>query len=100
MFSSFSYIMGKIKALCQKAEDKKILWYHLNLPHTGPHGVLTNPHAVTGVPVFAYLIFSKAAPKGIPYPGPHCLAPPGSSLAERSGYVLVFIIALSISVAI
>ena len=50
------------------------------------------------LPVFAYLFFSKAAPKGIPYPNLHCLAPTGSSLTKPDGYVLVFIIALSISV--
>ena len=39
-------------------------------------------------------IFREATPKGIPYPGSHCLAPTGSSLAEPSGYVLIFIIVL------
>ena len=34
------------------------------------------------LPVFAYLSFSKAAPKGIPYPPLLCLAPSGSSLGR------------------
>ena len=42
--------------------------------------------------------FNEAAPKGIPYPDLHCLAPTGSSLAKSCGYVLVFFNALSISV--
>jgi hypothetical protein len=36
------------KILCQTAEDKKFLWYHLSLPHMGPHGILADPQAVPG----------------------------------------------------
>ena len=46
------------------------------------------------LPVFLYCRFKEATPKGIPYPGSHCLAPTDSSLAKRGGYVLVFIIVL------
>ena len=53
------------------------------------------PHAVTGIPVFAYCEFSKATPKGIPYSDTLCLAPTGSSLGGL-GYVLIFIIVLTI----
>ena len=48
------------------------------------------------LPVFTYFHFSEATPKGIPYPDLHCLAPAGSSLGKSPGYVLVFIIVLSI----
>jgi len=86
------------KSSAANAEDKKFLWYHLSLPLAGPHGILIDPQAVSGPTRLRLLYFSKAAPKGIPYPDPHCLAPTGSSLAKPCGYVLVFIIALSVSV--
>lgn len=34
------------------------------------------------LPVFAYFLFRKAAPKGISTSRSHCLAPTGSSLTE------------------
>ena len=40
--------------------------------------------------------FSEATRKGIPYRGSDCLAPSGSSLAERKGYVLVFVTVFSL----
>ena len=52
------------------------------IPLRGPHGILTDPQAVSGPTRLHLLFFSKAAPKGIPSPDPHCLAPTGSSLAE------------------
>ena len=72
------------------------------VPFRGPHGIQINPQAVSGptrlcllviimslrtspqagVAISPIIRFSKAAPKGIPFPGPHCLAPTGSSLAE------------------
>ena len=54
------------------------------IPARGPHGILTDPQAVSGPTRLHLLTFSKAAPKGIPYLNSHCLAPPGSSLAESS----------------
>ena len=74
------------------AEDKKFLWYHLSLPLAGPHGILADPQAVPGPTRLHLLGFSKATPKGIPHPDPHCLAPTGSSLAKRQLCVLIFII--------
>jgi hypothetical protein len=61
-----------------------------------PHGAPTGPHAVSGIPVFAYWNFSKATRKGIPQPGSHCLAATGSSLGERVKCVLGFINVLAI----
>lgn len=49
----------------------------------GPHGALTGPQAVPGPTRLPLLFFREATPKGIPYPGFRCLAPPGSSLAKR-----------------
>ena len=41
------------------AEDKKFSWYHLSLPLSkGPYGILTDPQAISGLPVFAYRIVS------------------------------------------
>ena len=51
-------------------------------PLRKPHGILTDPQAVPGPTRPALLWFRLAAPKGIPLPDPHCLAPTGSSLAE------------------
>ena len=65
----------------------------------GPHGIQTDPQAVPGPTRLRLLCFSKATPTGIPHPGPHCLAPTGSSLAEPSGRVLVFINVLSVCIA-
>ena len=47
-----------------------------------PHGIPTDPQAVPGPTRLHLLYFSKAAPKGIPSPDSHCLAPTGSSLTE------------------
>ena len=69
-------------------------------PMRRPHGILADPQAVSGPTRLRLLSnFSEAAPKGIPHPIPHCLAPTGSSLAEMCGYVLVFIHALSVCIA-
>ena len=54
-------------------------------PAREPHGIQTDPQAVSGPTRPRLLDFSKAAPKGIPYLDPHCLAPTGSSLAESLG---------------
>ena len=52
------------------------------IPARGPHGILADPQAVSGPTRPPLLKFRQTAPKGIPFPGPHCLAPSGSSLAE------------------
>ena len=68
-------------------------------PQFTPAGASRDPNRSAGCtgpypssPTFSR--FSEATPKGIPYPGSHCLAPTGSSLTEPSGYVLVFITVL------
>ena len=52
------------------------------IPVRGPHGILTDPQAVSGPTRPPLLKFRQAAPKGIPHHDPYCLAPPGSSLEE------------------
>ena len=51
-------------------------------PLRRPHGILADPQAVPGPTRPVLLLFRQAAPKGIPFSDPHCLAPTGSSLAE------------------
>lgn len=52
------------------------------IPLRGPYGILADPQAVPGPTRPVLLLFRQAAPKGIPSPDSHCLAPSGSSLAE------------------
>ena len=48
-----------------------------------PSRCLATPLAVSGDPVLPYCHFRQATPGGISASFPHCLAPPGSSLAEK-----------------
>ena len=71
-------------------------------PQFTPCGASRDPNRSAGCigpyPSSPTEFFSEAAPKGIPYPDLLCLAPTGSSLGKPCEYVVVFIIALSVSV--
>jgi len=75
--------LPKEKVLCFYQQRTRILVVPPQfIPLRGPHGILADPQAVPGPTRPPLLAFRKAAPKGIPSPDPHCLAPAGSSLAE------------------
>ena len=90
-----TFFQSKIKnPLPKTAEDKKFLWYHLNLPLAGPHGILTDPQAVSGPTRPALLAFqagrserNSASWLSLPFT---CRQLSGKAV----GRVLVFIIAL------
>ena len=74
-----------------------LLWYHLSLPLTGPHGILADPQAVPGLPVFAYYGSAKPLRKEFHTAFPAALHRP-AALWRNAWRVLVFIIALFIDV--
>ena len=89
------------KSSASIAEDKKFLWYHLSLPRMRPHGILTDPQAVSG-PTRLRLLHeiqqSRSERNSTPRPSLPCTVRQLSGKAD--GCVLVFINALRIGMAL
>jgi hypothetical protein len=81
----FSFVIRgkKENALCSMQRTRKSRGTTSVYRSRGLMGSKQTRRLYRAIPVFAYLHFSKATPKGIPRRFSHCLAPTGSSLGDR-----------------